>query len=244
MISHEGTTLLLALALVLLANPTMLVVGANQHNDGNRHGCIVEEDSDGKEPSALFCMFSLAPLDGPGSPSSPHGNGTFLSRDASAMECVARGYDGLVDIKNKERNNLARRIVDALGVPHWLGGDDMPNGVVTWSDGTEHSEQRFDTPWHIQSNQPNDCDGPGSETCVFMGPEGAWFDFACAPKTPQKEPRITAGPEIHWIMHAGRQRQKIEYSIWPLCGGNVLEGGGSGSHMSQRARRLIDRSAL
>ena len=28
------------------------------------------------------------------------------------------------------------------------------------------------------SNQPNDCDGPKQpETCIFLGPYGAWFDF-------------------------------------------------------------------
>jgi hypothetical protein len=206
------------------------------------HGCITEDDSGA---SSLYCIYSLAPHDdSPGSPRRPSaglGN-TFPTRDAAASMCVTRGYDGLVDVTTAERNKLAAKIVDSLGVPHWLGGDDSPNGVVTWADGSEHSEQQFDTPWHQESGQPNDCDGPGTETCMFMGPGGAWFDFACRPKTPSLAGGITAGPEIDWVTGAGVPRERIEYSVWPLCGGNVLEEE-EAPHaiMSKKARRLVER---
>ena len=208
------------------------------------HGCITEDVG---EESSLFCVHSLAPRDHtPGSPRHPNAGptNTFPSRDAAATECMTRGYDGLLDVTTVERNKLAAQIVDSLGVPHWLGGDDSPNGVVTWSDRTEHSEQLFVTPWHKLSAQPNDCDGPGSETCMFMGPGGAWFDFACRPKTRNVEIGITAGPEIGWVTGAGEVREKMEYSIWPLCGGNVLdEEEGTPAVLSRKARRLVEGAA-
>ena len=64
-------------------------------------------------------------------------------------------------------------------------------------------------PWDTRSGQPNDCDGPGSEPCIFVGPGGHWFDFACGPK-----PAVagaTPGPEITW----GDTRRM--FSIRPLC---------------------------
>ena len=169
-----------------------------------RHACI----SEGPD---LWCVQSLAPRRG--------GDlfARFAARADAAAACADRGYDGLVHLTTSARQALAARVVDSLGVPHWIGGDDNPNGVVTWRDGTPHAG--FDAPWHGPSGQPNDCDGPGTETCMFMGPNGKWFDFACAHKVPQNEPRVTAGPEIDW--HG--TDEKVEYSVWPLCGGNVVD---------------------
>eukprot|EP00946_MAST-07B_sp_MAST-7B-sp1_P001925 g1925.t1 len=240
-------------AATALASLMLLSVAGERHG-GNAggfvyHGCITEENDNSASATrpSLYCVHSLAPRDAsPGSPLLPsagsrEGDNTFPSRDAAASMCQTRGYDGLVDVTTVERNKLAARIVDSLGVPHWLGGDDWPNGVVTWADGTEHSEQLFDTPWHKPSGQPNDRDGPGSETCIFMGPGGNWFDFACHPKTPSPTDGITAGPEIDWTTGAGQARDKTEYNVWPLCGGNVLEEDDSRhTVMSRNARRLVE----
>jgi len=91
-----------------------------------------------------------------------------------------------------------------VGEPHWIGGIDMPNGHVTWDDGTEGNLKWNGSdglPWHHDSGQPNDCDGPGTEPCMFMGPHARWFDFACAPKTKfinskGVEETPTQGPEV------------------------------------------------
>ena len=48
---------------------------------------------------------------------------------------------------------------------------------------------------------------PGSEPCVFVGPAGRWFDFACAAKTAGTTP----GPEITW---GGARRM---YDLEALC---------------------------
>ena len=196
-----GASILLAAAVTASAARFPMAVGSAV---ATRHACI-------SEGAGLWCVRSLAPhreadLFAP-----------FASRADADSACADLGYDGLVHLTTGVRQALAARVVDSLGVPHWIGGDDSPNGVVTWRDGTPHAG--FDAPWHSLSGQPNDCDGPGTETCMFMGPNGKWFDFACAPKVPQEEPRVTAGPEIDWH----DTNEKVEYSVWPLCGGNVVE---------------------
>mmetsp|Transcript_151200 Transcript_151200/g.289821 ORF Transcript_151200/g.289821 Transcript_151200/m.289821 type:complete len:128 (-) Transcript_151200:95-478(-) len=107
-------------------------------------------------------------------------------------------------------------IVSTVGMPHWIGGDDYPNGHVKWLDGSD-AQERWDPnvsfPWHAPSGQPNDCDGPGSETCMFMGPDSNWFDFACQPKIANKTSGVTPGPEIKWDGH-----EKRMYDIHILCG--------------------------
>merc|ERR1711865_248162 len=105
----------------------------------------------------------------------------------------------------------------------------MGNGIVAWLDEGLVNNQELhvgqpyevnDTvlesetwPWHVESGQPNDCDGPGTETCMFIGPHGRWFDFACAPKVANRETGVTAGPEVVW-----EDGVKREYNVNPLCG--------------------------
>jgi len=180
--------------------------------------------------SATYCLRSLATAEGPGSVSNNVGNGNFMSQSAAHVACIKSGYDGLAVLSTRERQDSAIKILDRISVPHWLGGFDRgptPGGKVHWDNTPLKSSlhDAFDPPWHVLSGQPNDCDGPNSEECIFIGPKGAWFDFACAPKTPQEaidasenqkaQLRVTAGPEIEWIEGSKR---KIEYNVHPLCG--------------------------
>ena len=193
--------------------------------------------------SQTYCLRSLAPATGQGSIAKPLGNGNFLSQKEAHESCQTAGYDGLAELNTIERQESATKIVGEITLPHWLGGFDQgesPGGQILWKNAGLHN--LFEPPWHVPSGQPNDCDGPGSETCMFIGPNGDWFDFACAPKIPSKEDtghenmgksdagqedtgkedtgqvepsKITAGPEIEWV--AG-SNNKFEYNVYPLCG--------------------------
>ena len=97
-----------------------------------------------EEHGIRYCVLSLAPKTGPGSPAEPVGDGIFPSRAAAAEECEHRGYDGLAVLSTPLRQALARSLIDpapgpapagvpepvrpGLLVPHWLGGNDEPNG--------------------------------------------------------------------------------------------------------------------
>ena len=48
---------------------------------------------------------------------------------------------------------------------------------IEWG-GVVGDEWEGDYPWDEVSGQPNDCDGVDTEPCIFVGPEGKWFDFA------------------------------------------------------------------
>eukprot|EP00040_Diaphanoeca_grandis_P015938 m.81932 g.81932 ORF g.81932 m.81932 type:complete len:509 (-) comp25472_c0_seq2:381-1907(-) len=149
----------------------------------------------------------------------PQTLGGFLSRDEARGACrqlVSPDAD-LAMPTTPARNNLATSLVDALEEPHWLGADEFPPRVVHWFDGghmqlNDSDELPWESPWHLPSGQPNDCDGPGSETCMFIGPNGAWFDFACGPKLVEEGTTQTAGPEVTW-----REGYRREFSVFPLC---------------------------
>lgn len=134
--------------------------------------------------SQTYCLRSLAPATGQGSIAKPLGNGNFLSQKEAHESCQTAGYDGLAELNTIERQESATKIVREITLPHWLGGFDQGNQVL-WKNAGLHNQVLFKPPWH--AGQPNDCDGPGSETCMFIGPNGDWFDFACAPKIPSKK---------------------------------------------------------
>eukprot|EP00928_Gymnodinium_smaydae_P065183 TRINITY_DN48361_c0_g1_i1.p1 TRINITY_DN48361_c0_g1~~TRINITY_DN48361_c0_g1_i1.p1 ORF type:complete len:534 (+),score=59.24 TRINITY_DN48361_c0_g1_i1:51-1604(+) len=158
------------------------------------HECMQDESSDGDE------------------------SGQFDSREVARQQCrrVLSPSSDLAIPLDRERNTMMGRVVSSVGKPHWIGGDDYPNGHVTWLNGLDASEgfgPNASYPWHAPSGQPNDCDGPGSETCMFMGPDAKWFDFACQPKVPNATAGVTAGPEIKW-----NGDEKRMYDIHVLCG--------------------------
>ena len=108
---------------------------------------------------------------------------------------------------------MAAEIVAETAQPHWILGTEhasrahidwpgLDGGVDEWTDTTGSSTGSMDTagsstdsstssqalsqgryPWDEASSQPNDCDGPDTEPCIFVGPHGKWFDFACEQKT-------------------------------------------------------------
>jgi hypothetical protein len=170
------------------------------------HECILEGNSD------HYCVFSLA----------NHVNYTDMNFDTRTMarqKCKILSPDADLAVPSSlERNSAAGRVVSSVGHPHWLGGNDSPNGHVTWLDksGAIGWGANTDLPWHSPSGQPNDCDGPESEKCIFMGPDSKWFDFACGPKDPGinvYNKTVTPGPEVLW--EDGIKRM---YRIYPLCG--------------------------
>jgi len=125
---------------------------------------------------------------------------------------------------------LAGKLVEELHLPHFIHARKHGTGKpeIAWGGEERRDEWERDGwereyPWHTASGQPNDCDGAGSEPCVFVGPGGRWFDFACGPKTADG---TTPGPEITW----GEERSMFQ--IHPLCivkAGRVAakqEGGG------------------
>jgi hypothetical protein len=172
------------------------------------HECVQEEHSVGV---AHYCVFSLASL-------MKYKPGDFDSREIAREHCrrtLAPTADLAIPATSR-RNKAMGHIVSSVGLPHWIGGDDYPNGKVTWLDGSRDdkgwgSDEPY--PWHTPSGQPNDCDGPGTETCMFMGPDAKWFDFACQPKVANSTAGVTPGPEIKWDGH-----QKRMYELYPLCG--------------------------
>jgi len=180
------------------------------------HECVAEvlpdlEDGSAGKRHRHHCMFSLASL-------MDYQPGKFDSTEAARQRC--RILSPLADLAMPTtplRNAAAGHVVSSVGLPHWLGGLNEQGDKVVWYDGKQASDgwgQDSQLPWHEPSGQPNDCDGPGSEQCVFMGPDARWFDFACQPKVPFSDgtKRTTAGPEITW--EDGVRR---EYDIHPLC---------------------------
>lgn len=184
------------------------------------HECIQEEQrkarsfgsSQGASSPGHYCVFSLAGL-------LEHQPGEFESRDEARERCRTLSPNAdLAMPTTPARNAAAGHVVSAVGLPHWLGGSDFPNGEVTWLDGSADAWGAEPRPWHEPSGQPNDCDGPDApETCMFMGPHARWFDFACQPKVPTAN--VTAGPEITW--EDGSRRM---YSLFPLCGLDFYDG--------------------
>jgi hypothetical protein len=199
---------------------------------GLPHECVFEHDIDNNP--GFYCLFSLKDFVSTAKAQSKlehpdEDHKRFDSRELADRTCKILSPDASLAMPvTSARNSAAQRVVSAVGCPHWLGADDEPNGHVTWSDPVFKDRKQglpedigpwenFETapgwPWHADSGQPNDCDGPGTETCIFMGPNGKWFDFACAAKVPDLEKGRTPGPEITW--EDGSRR---EYDIFPLCG--------------------------
>mmetsp|Transcript_134835 Transcript_134835/g.262603 ORF Transcript_134835/g.262603 Transcript_134835/m.262603 type:complete len:539 (+) Transcript_134835:39-1655(+) len=180
------------------------------------HECVAEvlfdsEGSSGGKKHHHHCMFSLASL-------MDYQPGKFDSTETARQHC--RILSPLADLAmptTPMRNTAAGHVVSSVGLPHWLGGVNEQGVHVVWYDGKSAStswglDGRL--PWHEPSGQPNDCDGPGSEQCMFMGPDAKWFDFACQPKVPLSNgtKKVTAGPEITW-----EDGVRHEYNIYPLC---------------------------
>eukprot|EP00933_Yihiella_yeosuensis_P052852 TRINITY_DN50986_c0_g1_i1.p1 TRINITY_DN50986_c0_g1~~TRINITY_DN50986_c0_g1_i1.p1 ORF type:complete len:580 (+),score=85.28 TRINITY_DN50986_c0_g1_i1:41-1741(+) len=193
------------------------------------HECIVESDGqkrrsgDDSEGPNHYCIFSLAG-------EINYEEGKFESRDAARERCrVLSPKADLAVPSTAARNFAAGNVVSSTSLPHWIAGDDAPNGHVTWLDGSNSSKGW--QMWHEPSGQPNDCDGPETETCMFMGPNARWFDFACAPKAAgtSLNKTITPGPEITW--EDGVRRM---YNIFPLCG--LLLERGEAQRLGLRAR--------
>lgn len=174
------------------------------------HECIQEGTSNGTQQ---YCIFSLAHH-------LKYEHGSFDSRITARQQC-RRALSPAADLaipQNPQRNEVMGHIVSSVGMPHWIGGDDYPNGHVTWLDGSSAEDgwgSDASYPWHVPSGQPNDCDGPGTETCMFMGPDAKWFDFACQAKVANKTSGVTPGPEIKW-----NGNEKHMYDIHVLCGLN------------------------
>ncbi|GMH52327.1 hypothetical protein TL16_g01209 [Triparma laevis f. inornata] len=127
---------------------------------------------------------------------------------------LCRGYlhqtASLASLSSKGLAKMATEIVEELRLPHFLNARKFGTGFSTirWGSATTEDEWNDAYPWDDVSGQPNDCDGPGSEPCVFIGPKGRWFDFACNPK---RAVGTTPGPEITW----GEVREMFD--IYSLC---------------------------
>ena len=105
------------------------------------------------------------------------GSGNFLSM-AQSREACKMALDERADLAtlhNKKLAAMAKEIVEEVGEPHWILGKEKAEWKrVDW--GQHDDEWGGDSyPWHSESGQPNDCDGPGSEPCIFVGPGGHWF---------------------------------------------------------------------
>jgi len=157
--------------------------------------------------------------------------GVFDTRDDARRLCryALSPRADLARLDTPAKVAMATSIVGVTGEPHWLNAYEIDRAVAwlgeptTATEGDEHEwiepgkERRKlgDYPWHTDSGQPNDCDGPGSEPCLFVGPGGKWFDFACGPKEASIKPDgsvVTPGPEITWT--DGTRRM---HSVFPLC---------------------------
>jgi alpha-ketoglutarate-dependent taurine dioxygenase len=154
-------------------------------------------------------------------------SGTFLSHAEARRMCkfAVDERAELAVLSSPRLAAAAAELVEASGVPHWVGGrEDAERPGIAWALGHSGADperavrdewpmdaegKRRAYPWHAPSGQPNDCDGPGSEPCMFVGPEGAWFDFACARKTKEG---TTPGPEVTWSDGVRRM-----YNLYPLC---------------------------
>lgn len=96
------------------------------------HACVREGEGEGE----VYCVFSLAEGALTVDPSRQEAE-AFFSRDRARELCretVGSAAD-LAMPSTAARNRAAHQVVSAVGAPHWLGGDDQPNGHVTWFDG-------------------------------------------------------------------------------------------------------------
>mmetsp|Transcript_18251 Transcript_18251/g.37956 ORF Transcript_18251/g.37956 Transcript_18251/m.37956 type:complete len:484 (-) Transcript_18251:15-1466(-) len=152
------------------------------------------------------CLVSLADWVG-----YEEGSGKFHSNSEAGDVCkVALSPDALLaTIHTPMLASLARDVVERTKKPHWIKGIETAGiDTVNWGEGISDT-WGTPYPWDSNSGQPNDCDGPGTEPCIFIGPGGRWFDFACAPKF--AEGTTTPGPEITW------DGKRAMYNIHPLC---------------------------
>lgn len=183
------------------------------------HVCI-EEQAPESDTSGHYCFFSLAQE----LPYPDDAFDSFDSREAARERCrILSPHADLGVPSTPERNQAAGLVVASVERPHWIGGWDEPNGHVTWLDGSSPDMAVWEElPWHKPSSQPNDCDGPESERCMFMGPDARWFDFACRPKQAgvnRYNQTVTPGPVVTW-----REGLRRQFNIYPLCGLLFKEG--------------------
>lgn len=175
--------------------------------------CCRNKDVGKRVVKGYYCIFSLSQQTG-------YPQGEFDTRDSARSLCRALSPKADLALPmTPQRNKAAQAVASATGVPHWIGGDNTDNHTVRWLNGIDAQEVwgQAPLPWHHESGQPNDCDGPGSETCMFMGPHGKWFDFACGPKGPITKDGIvstpTPGPEVTW-----ENGERQMFNLQPLCG--------------------------
>jgi len=135
----------------------------------------------------------------------------------------------LARLDDHVKQETARSVVLELNEPHWLGAVNPSGNTVKWfhehamsphstsfDDFLESDTWEENYPWHELSGQPNDCDGAElPESCIFIGPDGKWFDFACGPKTKPLYSGEEVGPVIQW--DEKDPESKRMYKIYPLC---------------------------
>ena len=122
----------------------------------------------------------------------------------------------LATLQNPRLAKLAKEVVDETKKPHWISGFETAGvPIIDWGSGIADGWKGAPYPWDTASGQPNDCDGPGTEPCIFVGPGGNWFDFAWQTKVDEG---TTPGPEITW------DGNRAMYNIHPLC---VVESNGT-----------------
>ena len=156
------------------------------------------------------------------------GRGLFASLAESRELCkyALHASADLVELPTKALAAMAAELVAETAVPHWiLGTENASNPTIEWPNQRGGGPDEWGDggyPWHEESGQPNDCDGQDSEPCIFVGPEGRWFDFACDRKTAEG---TTPGPEITWTTGVRKM-----YNLHPLCvvDKNVVDSGASG----------------
>ena len=141
------------------------------------------------------------------------GYGHFASLDKSRELCKHAIHTSadLAPLPTKKLAAMAAEIVAETAVPHWiLGTENASESMIKWLGNTSDADEwDGNYPWHEESGQPNDCDGKDSEQCIFVGPAGRWFDFACARKTAEG---TTPGPEVTWTTGVRKM-----YNLYPLC---------------------------
>ena len=138
---------------------------------------------------------------------------SIFPSSAGACKAALSSDATLATLHTPHLASLARSIVEETKKPHWIMGIETA-GVdrVNWGEGVTDAWDSQPYPWDHASGQPNDCDGPGTEPCIFVGPAGNWFDFACQAKIANgDEDKVTPGPEITW------DGSRAMYNIHPLC---------------------------
>ena len=143
--------------------------------------------------------------------------GVFRGVDEAREACKYALHQeaDLASLLNRRRAAMATEIVEQTAVPHYIAARKAGGEVQwpLWQGQAQRDSWRGQHPWDFETGQPNDSDGPGSEPCVFVGPHGKWFDFACEPKA-STDGATTSGPEItsHWT---GGVRHM--FNVHPLC---------------------------